>query len=210
MSLYLMIGLIGLLYIVIFGGMALMRREGLSTRFAIESLIITAIAVLLVVFVGIPIHPVIFLALIYFITLRVRLLVDLANYFARRSRYTQAKRIYDFAHHVWPDPTSKLIIQVNQATLLVQEDRLTEAIDLFKEILDPKNQAALGVKYECAAHFNLGVAYLRSESQSLATVEFNAAIDTWPVSEYARRAQKTLERLRNKGVAPSGDTTTDA
>lgn len=209
MSLYIMIGLIGLMYIVIFGGMALMRREGLSTRFAVESLFITAIAVLMVVFAGISIHPAIFLVLLYIITLRVRLLVDLANFYARRGSYAQANRIYDFASHIWPDPTSKLIILVNQATLHIQENRLTEAIALFKDILDPKNHSALGVKYECAAHFNLGVAYLRSDSHSLATVEFNAAIDTWPGSVYAQRSQQALARLRNKEVVPSTDNPAD-
>src|SRR4030066_2487273 len=107
MSLHLMVGVIGLVYIVVFGGMALLRREGLSIRFAVESVCITAIAVILVVLSPIQIHPVLFLLLLYVITLRVRLLVDVANSFASRGRYVQAERIYNLASHLWPDPTNK-------------------------------------------------------------------------------------------------------
>jgi len=209
MSLHIMIGLIGLLYIVIFGGMALLRREGLSIRFAVEAVCITAIAVILVYLTPIQIHPTIFLLLLYIITLRVRLLVDLANFFARRGRYTQANKIYDFASHVWPDQTSKLIIMVNQATLRLQENKLNDSITLFKDILNQSNQGSLGVKYECATHFNLGVAYLRSDNHSMATIEFNAAIDTWPGSLYARRAEQTLERLRSKPGLSTADKPAD-
>lgn len=202
MSLYIMIGLIGLLYIVIFGGMALLRREGLSTRFAVESVCITAIAVILVVLTSIKIHPVIFLLLLYLITLRVRILVDVANFFARRGRYVQADKIYDFTAHLWPDQTSKLIIMVNQATMFLMENKLDASISLFKEVLNQANQGSLGVKYEAAAHFNLGVAYLRIENNLLAKVEFNATIDTWPTSLYAQRAQQALDRQRKKENAP--------
>lgn len=209
MSLHIMIGLIGLFYIVIFGGMGLLRREGLSIRFAVEAVCITALALILVVLTPIQIHPILFLLLLYVITLRVRLIVDLANSFARRGRYAQAQGIYNVAYHVWPDQTSKLIIMVNQATLYLHENKLNESIALFKDVLDQKNQSSLGVKYEAAAHFNLGVAYLRSNNNSLASIEFNAAIDTWPVSVYAHRAQQTLERLRHKDIVHPEDTPAD-
>jgi len=203
MSLHLMIGLIGLLYIVVFGGLALLRREGLSIRFAVEAICITAIAVILVALTPIQIHPVLFLLLLYLITLRVRLLVDFANFFARRGNYVQAEKIYNLASHSWPDQTSRLIVMVNQAILWLQENKLDEAISLFKDVLNHANQGALGVKYEAAAHFNLGVAYLRRNNNSMATVEFNSVIDTWPASLYTQRAQQALERLRHKDNAPA-------
>jgi tetratricopeptide (TPR) repeat protein len=198
MSQYLLMGLIGLLYIVVFGGMALLRREGLSIRFASESICLTAIAVILVWLTPIQIHPVWFLLLLYIITLRVRILVDLANVFARRGNYVQAERIYDFASHLWPDQTSDLIIKVNHAILLLQKNQLNESISLFTEVLSPANQGYLGVKYEAAAHFNLGVAYLRINNNSMATEEFNSVLDTWPASRYAQRAQQALESQRTK------------
>jgi tetratricopeptide (TPR) repeat protein len=198
MSLHLMIGLIGLLYIVVFGGMALLRREGLSIRFAVEAVCLTAITVILVWLTPVQIHPILFLLLMYIITLRVRILVDLANIFARRQNNVQAERIYDLASHLWPDQTSDLIIKVNRAIFLLQKNQLNESISMFTEVLSQANQGYLGVKYEAAAHFNLGVAYLRNNNNSMATVEFNAVLDTWPASIYARRAQEALERQRTK------------
>ncbi len=209
MSLHFMIGLIGLLYIVVFGGMALLRREGLSIRFAVESVCITAIAVILVVLTPIQIHPTVFLLLLYVITLRVRLIVDLANFIARRGRYTKAERIYDLASHLWPDQTSRLILNVNQATLLLQENKLDESITLFTDVLGQANHGSLGVKYEAAAHFNLGIAYLRQNNGSKATIEFNSTIDAWPASLYAQRAQQALERQRHKDSSPAEDKPTD-
>src|SRR5512136_2167635 len=156
MSLHIMIGLIGLIYIVIFGAMALLRREGLSIRFAVEAVCVTAVAVILVVLTPIQIHPVIFLLLLYIITLRVRMLVDLANIFATRHNYALAEKLYNFAAHVWPDPTSDLIIKVNHAIMLLQKNQLDESIALFHDILAQSNKGYLGVKYEAAAHYNLG------------------------------------------------------
>jgi tetratricopeptide (TPR) repeat protein len=196
MSLHIMIGLIGLLYIVVFGGLAVLRREGLSTRFAVESIILTAIAVVLVMLTPIQIHPVLFLLLLYLITLRVRILVDLANTIANRGNYRQAKKIYNLAYHVWPDQTSELIIKVNHAILLLMSNQLDESISMFTEILDQANMGYLGVKYEVAAHYNLGVAYLRKNENPKATAEFNAVLDTWPSSVYAQRAQQALEKQR--------------
>jgi len=203
MSLPFMIGLIGLLYILVFGVMSLLRREGLSIRFAIESVCVTAIAVILVVLTPIQIHPVLFLILLYLITLRVRILVDLANIFARRGNYVQAERIYKLASHLWPDQTGDLIIKVNYATFLLQKNQIDESIAIFTKVLSQANKGYFGVKYEAAAHFNLGVAYLRNNNDALATIEFNAVLDTWPASEYARRAASALERHRRKNAPPS-------
>jgi tetratricopeptide (TPR) repeat protein len=201
MSLQMMVGLIGLLYIVVFGAMGLLRREGLSVRFAIESLIITAITYILAVFTTIQINPVVFLLLLYIITMRVRILVDLANTFAGRGNSLQAEKIYNLATRMWPDQTNDLIIKVNHAILLLQKNQLDESIALFKDILSQANKGYLGVKYEAAAHYNLGVAYLRKENPYLATAQFNEVIDTWPASLYAQRAQKALERQRNKNTS---------
>jgi TolA-binding protein len=95
-----------------------------------------------------------------------------------------------------------LIIDVNRAIMLLQENVLDEAIQLFTEILNQTEKGYLGVKYEAAAHFNLGVAYLRYGSPAKATIEFNSVIDTWPGSLYAQRAQQALDRVHHKESAP--------
>jgi len=208
MSLALMTGLMGLLYIVVFGGLSLLRREGLSARFAVEAIIITVIAVVIITVFAISIHPVLFVLVLYIVTLRVRILVDLANTFAKRGNFVQAEKVYSMAARLGPDMTNELIIEVNRSIMLIQENKLDEAISAFTDVLSQANQGYLGVKYEAAAHFNMGVAYLRKNIPAMATKEFNSAIDTWPASLYAQRAQQALNRLHHKDTTPLEEKTT--
>ena len=200
MSLPLMILLVAFAYIVLVGGLSLLRREGLSVRFAVEALVITFLAVGLVVLTGFYIHPVFFLLFLYLITMRVRLLVDIGTAFAKRGRFSQAERVYEFAAHLWPDQASLLVLQVNRGTALLQAGKLDEAIAMFDGVLLKSGQGYLGIKYESAAHYNLGVAYLRQNKEALAVREFNLVLETWPVSEYARYAATALERHRKKST----------
>ncbi len=169
-------------------------------RFALESVAITLIISGLAAILGYPVNPVVFLIFLYLLTMRVRLLIDLANIFAKQGRYNQAERIYGIASHLWPDITGNLSLKVNQATLLLQENKLNELIALFMDVLTQAGQGYLGVKYEAAAHYNLGVAYLRNNMDARVAAEFNAAIDTWPMSVYARRAEEALEKRRRKNL----------
>ncbi len=202
MNLPTMIGLIGLLYILVFGGVSLLRREGLSARFAIEALIITGITFVIVAVFAIPIHPVIFLLIIYLITQRVSILVDVANSFANRKNYAQAENLYSLASRIGPDTTRRLVVELNRSIMLLQENKLDESIAAFTEIIRQADTGFLGIRYEAGAHFNLGVAYLRKNNPSSAKIEFNAAIDTWPGSIYAHRAQQALNRQHQKESTP--------
>ncbi len=203
MNLPVVIILVGLSYIVLIGVLSLLRREGLSLRFAVESIIVTVVVSGLAAVIDLDINPVLFLIVLYLITTRVRLLVDLANIFAKQGRYSQASSLYNFTSGLYPDATGKLILMVNQATLFLQEGKLDDAIAMFNDVLNQAGQGYLGVKYEAAAHFNLGVAHLRKGSTSRAMVEFNSVIDTWPTSLYARRAQEALARCRSKEKQPA-------
>jgi len=190
--------LVGFAYIVLFGGLSLLRREGLSLRFALEAVVFTGLVSGLTALTGLSIHPVFFLLGLYLITMRVRLLVDIGTLFARRGRFSQAERVYQLAARLWPDLSGSLVLKVNRATALLQSGKLDQAIAVFKETLDQKDSGFLGRKYEAAAHYNLGVAYLRKGQDAPATVAFNSAIDTLPASEYARRAARALEKQQHK------------
>ena len=56
------------------------------------------------VYASIPVHPLLFLVVIYLITMRIRLLVDLGNAFSARRRYHRALSIGRLALGLWPDP----------------------------------------------------------------------------------------------------------
>lgn len=203
LSLSIILLLVGFSYIVLFGAISLLKREGLSRRFAFEALIITLLVSGLTTLTGIQPHPVLFLILLYLLTMRVRLLVDLGNIFARRGQFESADKLYNLAASLWPDTTNRLILQVNQGTSLLQQKKLDEAIAIFDDVLEQTEQGYLGVKYEAAAHYNLGVAYLRKNMDARASIAFNAVIDTWPASEYARRAEVALEKHRRKNTPPT-------
>ena len=198
MSLPLLLLLEGLLYIAFFGGLSLFRREGLSIQFAIEATALTLIAVGLTAFTPLIVNPIVMLVIIYLVTMRVRLLVDVGTLLAQRGQFAWSDRLYVLAMRLWPDQTGRLMIQVNQGVACLQRKSLDEAISIFKSVLAQASQGYLGVKYESAAHYNLGVAYRRKNMEAQAIVEFNAVLDTWPASVYARHAQIALEQGRRK------------
>lgn len=197
----------GLSFVILFGVVSLLKREGLSRRFAIESAILTLLAGGITFLAGIQVHPVLFLVILYLITMRVRILVDVGNLFSKRAQFNLADKFYTIAANLWPDETGHLILKVNQATSLLQQGEVDKAIAAFGDVIQQAKTGYLGVKYEAAAHYNLGVAYLRKNMMARAIVAFNAAIDTWPASEYARRAESALEkqRLKHQSTTSKGD-----
>ncbi len=188
--------LIGFLFTLFFGALTFIRREGLSLRFAVESIAITLILAGASVFFGLQVEPILFLLLIYILTMRVRILVDFANFFARRKNFSPANQFYAMAKKVWPDRTSMLIIEVNQGTALLQQGQLDESISMLKKVLAQAEQGYLGIKYETATHYNLGVAYQRKNLSSLAEKEFEEVIEIWPGSLYSRVAESALKKLK--------------
>lgn len=205
MSLPVILLLEGLVFVILFGGLAFLRREGLSMRFALEATIITLIVSGLTALTGLSTHPVAFLILLYLITMRVRVLVDLGNLFAKRSQFENADRIYQMVLRLWPDETSRLIVQVNQGAALIQKGNLDTAIGLLNLAIEQTNSGYLGVKYESAAYYNLGIAYQRKQMNAQAVIAFNRVLDTWPASEYARSAAIALERLHKNKIKTSKD-----
>ncbi len=186
--------LVGLLYIILFGGLSLLRREGLSNRFAVEAVVVTLLFAGLAFLFPDRINPILFLIILYLVTMRVRLVVDLAISFARRGNFTTAERLYSFAEKFWPDATGKMIIAVNQGVMEITRNNLDKAILIIRNVLAAKENGHLGIKHEAAAHYNLGVAYLKKEMPLQATNEFRTVLDIWPASVYARRAEAALNK----------------
>jgi tetratricopeptide (TPR) repeat protein len=195
----------GFSFVVLFGVVSLLKREGLSRRFALEAVILTLLVSGATFLAGVQTHPVLFLVILYLFTMRVRLLVDVGNIFATRTQFDLADKFYALAANLWPDETNRLILKVNQATSLLQRQELDEAIAAFREVIEQAKTGYLGVKYEAAARYNLGVAYLRKNMVADATIAFNAVVDTWPASEYARRAETALEKQRRKQTSTAAE-----
>jgi tetratricopeptide (TPR) repeat protein len=187
----LMILLVGLLYLLGFGALSYMRRQGLSARFAIEGLILTAIGAALTL-TSVPLHPILFLSILYLITMRVRLLVDLANWFTTRKRYEQALNIYRFAQRLKPDVASRQIVLINRGVAeLRMQDPEAARLTLKEALID--ESARPGARYLAAGYYNLGLASRRTGREAEAIRHFNEAIDAFPNSIYAQAARRELK-----------------
>ncbi len=184
--------LVGLLYLLGFGALSFMRRQGLSTRFAIEGLSIVAIGTVLAL-ASVPIHPILFLIVIYLVTMRVRLLVDLGNWLASRGRYGQALDLGQFALRLGPDAVSRQIVLINRGVIqLHMQESETARLTLEKALANEKVRPA--AKYLAAGYYNLGLACQRTGRESEAIRRFNEAIDVLPTSIYAHAARQALKR----------------
>ena len=195
----LLLALLGLLYILIFGGLMFLRQEGISARFAIEASVIVAVVAGLARLTGFAMNPAIFIILLHVITIRVRLLVDLGNMLAQRKELAGAARAYHLAERLWPDEASHLIVRLNQGVLSLHSGQPDDAIAILRQVLAEAAGGYLGAKHESACHYNLGVAYQKKGLEAQAVLEFNAVLDTWPASEYARYASIALERRKRGG-----------
>lgn len=205
MSLPMLLLLEGFAYAVIFSALALVRQERLSMRLVAETLLVTLLASGLTEVTRYPTHPVLFLFVLYLLTMRVRLLVDVGSAFARRGRYPQAEAIYRVADRLWPDAAGRTILDLNRAAMLLHTGRTDEAIAGLTRLLGQPGEDSVGPRHQAAAHFNLGVAFRRKGAEAQAIREFNAAVDAWPASPYAQRAAEALNqgRRKPKGTPPS-------
>ncbi|HET91806.1 MAG TPA: tetratricopeptide repeat protein [Chloroflexi bacterium] len=187
----LLILLIGLLYLLGFGGLSYLRRQGLPTRFAIEGLIIIAVSVALTL-ANVPLHPLLFLIILYLVTMRVRLLVDLGNWLTARGNCRQALDLYQFTLRLGPDAISRQIVLINRGvTLLRMQDPEAARLALMEALINEQVQP--GAKYLAAGYYNLGLACRRTGREAEAVRHFNEAVDTLPDSIYAHGARQALK-----------------
>jgi tetratricopeptide (TPR) repeat protein len=199
MNSYLLIVLLGLFYILVFGGMGVLRREGLSTQFAVESLIITGLVAAIAMLLNTTVDPILFLIFIYLLTMRGRLLVDIANMLSNRGRQKNAMSVLQWALRLSPDRSTKLVILVNMGIVQLRRKNPTSAISLFQDVLAVGEQGGLGVKYEAACRYNLGVALMQEGEEAEAARQFNEVRIIYPNSVYSKAAEEKIEQRQHKG-----------
>jgi tetratricopeptide (TPR) repeat protein len=189
---------VGCLFILIFGALGYLRREGLSVQFALEAVGVTAVLVGASGLLGVPIHPLLLLLILYLITMRSRLTVDLANLLAGRGNYRPAFRLYRLGLAWWPDEASRLIVLSNMGAAQLRFGRVEEAIATIESVLEMEKRPRLGIKYEAACHYNLGYAYEKAGKDAQAVVQYNEAVDLLPSSAYGKAAEDALKRRKRK------------
>jgi tetratricopeptide (TPR) repeat protein len=197
--------LVGLFYVLVIGALSLLRREGLSAQIALEALAVIAIVVVIGLATGSPVSPIVLFILLYLVTMRARLLTDLANLFFRRWGYAAAEPLYRLALRLYPEHTSCLIVCINWGTARLKSGDVEGAIATFKEVLaSVSERGGLGHKYEAACNFNLAVAYRRAGDDVKAVLQFNKVIDLHPTSVYGQAAEQALKKMRDRGSSKEG------
>jgi len=199
MNPHLLIFIIGLFYILIFGSLSLLRREGLSTQFAIEVLVLTILVEVIALLTNTAVEPLPFLIFIYLITMRCRLLVDLANVFSSRGRQGNAIKLLQWAMRLLPDHSARLVIQVNMGIIQLRRQNPASAQELFEEVLKEMDEkGGLGIKYEAACRYNLGQALMHQGKEAEAVRQFNETTIIYPNSIYSKAAANKLEQRRSQ------------
>lgn len=199
MNPYMLLIVIGIFYILMFGGLSILRREGLSLQFAIEVILITALIEGIAFLMGTPVDPLAYLIFIYLISMRGRLLVDLANLFSSRGRQGNAIKLLQLAMRLLPDRSTRLVIQVNMGIVQLRRKNPASAKELFEAVLnDMEDGGGLGIKYEAACRYNLGQALMQLSNEAEAVRQFNETMIIFPNSIYSKAAERALERYRSK------------
>ena len=80
-------------------------------------------------------HPLVFLIILYLTTMRVRLLVDVGNWFSSRRQYERSLNLYRFALYLWPDAVSRQIVLVNRGVTQLRMQKPDEAYLTLEEAL---------------------------------------------------------------------------
>lgn len=194
----LVIPLVGLVYLLGFGALSFVRRQGLSVRFALEGLLVTALGTGLR-YAGVPLHPLVFLVVLYLVTMRVRLLIDVGNWFSARGQHERALALYRIALRAGPDLSSRQIVLINQGVAQLRNRDPEAAYLTLKEALADED-GKIGARHLAASYYNLGLACRRSGREAEAIRRFNEAVDAWPESIYGRAATKELNRGTSRSV----------
>jgi len=186
--------LVGALFLAAFTGLTVLRRQKPSARFLVEGGILTAAAIALG-FLGTPVHPILFLVILYLATMRVRLLADLSNVLATRRRFAAALAVQRFAVHLDPDPASRQIAEIARGVTQLRMGDPQSAYFTLRGVL-LEEQVRLAVRERAAGYYNLGVACERTSRPAEAERSFRQTIEALPGSIYALGAEKAISRLQ--------------
>ncbi len=187
----LLVPALGLAYIVIFGFSFWLRREGLPMRFAVEGVALTVLGTLGAFAFGLS--PILFLIVLYLITMRTRILSDIGNFLSNEGHMPEALLLFNAADKLAPDSIGRLIVAINRGVALVRMNRLPEAVNVFQQALESATLDS-PVRHLAAAHYNLGLALMRLGEMDQARQHFLTVLDIAPETMYAIGARTGLRR----------------
>ena len=184
--------LVGAVYLAAFSGLAFLRRQRPSLRFTVEVAVLTAVGAALPL-ASVPLGPILFLVVLYLLTMRVRLVVDVGNYLTSRGRFRRALALFRLALRLGPDSAGRQIVAINQGVTQLRMKEPEAAYFTLKAVLIDE-QSRPGARYLAAGFYNLGVACLRVDRREEAISSFRKAIESLPGSIFATAAEQALKR----------------
>lgn len=193
---HLIILIVGLSYAVVYGLMALLRREGVTLQFILESVVLTGLVAGGGYFTDSPANPILFLVFLYIFTSRSRLLVDLANLLSNRGRQRDAIKTLQVALRLYPDKPTRLIVLVNMGIVQLRRENPESARMLLETVLEEAQDGGLGLRHKAACYYNLGLAFQRLGKEGQAARYFKQATEVFPGSPYGKAAEKAIEERR--------------
>jgi tetratricopeptide (TPR) repeat protein len=203
MDLYSLILILGLSYAVLFGLLSRIKREGVSLQFTLESILITLIVAGVGFLTRSNINPILFLVFIYLVTMRSRLLTDVANMLSGRGRQKDAVAILQVALSLFPDKQTRLIVLTNMGIVQLLRKNPASAEAILSSVLDAAKEGGLGIRYRAACHYNLGIALRKLGQEARSVQHFREAAEIFPGSAHGKAAEKALEeRRRGKKKQP--------
>jgi len=188
----LLVPALGLGYVAVFGLMFWVRREGFQVKFTIEGLVLTLIGTVLA-FYGL-IGPILFLVVLYLVTMRTRVLADAGNYLSNNGHFREALLMFDLGEKTWPDAMGKFMLAIDKGVALFRMGAVKKAIETLEAALE-QTSVEVPAKHVAACHYNLAIAYQRAGKTEASRQHFLKVLDIDPDSIYAIGARTGLKKL---------------
>ena len=189
---------LGLFYALVFCVLSTLEREGISGQFILEVFIVTASIAAGSYLSGSSVNPLLFLIFMYLVTMRSRLLADLANWLSKRGNHRLAISILEVAQRLLPDKPTRLITDLNMGIVQLRLQNPEAAETLFESVLEKIEGVGLGIRNRTACQYYLGLTLLQRGKVSQAKRQLRAAIKSYPTSPYGKAAAKVLDEYRKE------------
>jgi tetratricopeptide (TPR) repeat protein len=198
MDLYSMIIVLGFVYALLFGFLGYLKREGISLQFTLEAVAITLLIAGVGFASGSDLNPILFLVFIYLVTMRSRLLSDVANFLSGRGRQRDAMAVLQVALSLFPDRQTRLIVLTNMGVVQLVRKNPASAEAILSSVLDEAKGGGLGIRYLAACQYNLGIALRQLGKEARSVRHFREAVEAFPGSAYGKAAEKALAERRKR------------
>jgi tetratricopeptide (TPR) repeat protein len=183
---------LGLGYVAVFGLMFWLRREGFQLRFTLEGLAITVLGTVMA-FYGL-IGPILFLIVLYLLTMRARVLADAGNFLSNNGHFREALLMFHLGERAWPDQIGRFLLEVDKGVTLFRMGSIKKAIDALESALE-SSSVEVPTKHLAACHYNLGIAYRKAGEEEASRKHFLTVLDMDPDSIYAIGARTGLRQM---------------